>query len=337
MQKLLITGGAGFIGSHCIEWFLKQYPNYHIVNLDKLTYAARIDFARQERRNYYFVEGDVADLPLVTALFARFKFDGVIHLAAESHVDRSVVDPLLFIKANVEATGVLLQAAYNHWFEAPHKPRHTNHRFLYASTDEVYGALHDDNQPFVETDLLAPSNPYSATKAAAECLVQGYTHTYGLNTIITRSTNNYGSNQYPEKLIPMIVTKALQKQPIGLHGDGKSIRDWLHVEDHCRAIDCLFHKGKNSEVYNIGANQEKTNLDIAWMIGKILDRLHPTQGQSYTSLIRFTPERIGQDRRYALNWTKIKHSLKWWPSIALDEGIERLVGDYINSLPRPLA
>lgn len=330
MQKLLITGGAGFIGSHCIQFFLKKYPHYYIVNLDKLTYAARISFALQAQPNYYFVAGDITNFLLVSELFQKFNFDGVIHLAAESHVDRSIVDPLLFVKTNLEGTGVLLHAAYRHWFQAPGQPRHPNHRFVYISTDEVYGALDMHHKPFTETDTLAPSNPYSASKAAGECLVQGYAHTYGLNTVITRATNNYGQHQYPEKLIPMVLENALQRQSIALHGDGSSIRDWLHVEDHCRAIDCVLHQGKSGQIYNIGANEARTNLEITSMICHMLDDLKPLSGQSYTSLIRFTVDRIGQDRRYALDCTKIQETLDWAPSITLQEGMERLVRSQIG-------
>lgn len=330
MQKLLITGGAGFIGAHCIQFFLKHYPNYYIVNLDKLTYAARRSFALQEKPNYYFVEGDITNVVLVSELFQKFNFDGVIHLAAESHVDRSIVDPLLFIKTNVEGTGVLLHAAYSHWFKAPSQPRNPNHRFVYISTDEVYGALAMHNRPCTEAAMLAPSNPYSASKAAAECLVKGYTHTYGLYTVIARSTNNYGRYQYPEKLIPMVLENALREQFIALHGDGSSIRDWMHVEDHCRAIDCLFHKGQSGQSYNIGANEERTNFEIAWMICQILDRLKPLCDKSYTSFIRFTAERVGQDRRYALDCTKIKKTLGWTPSVGLQEGIQCLVRSHIQ-------
>lgn len=330
MQKLLITGGAGFIGSHCIELFLKKYPDYYLVNLDKLTYASRLSFALQEKPNYYFVEGDITDFLFVSALFQKFNFDGVIHLAAESHVDRSVLDPLLFIKTNVEGTGVLLHAAYGHWFKAPNQPRNPNHRFLYVSTDEVYGALGDHNKPFTEAAVLAPGNPYSASKAAGECLVNAYAHTYGLHTVVTRSTNNYGMHQYPEKLIPMVLKNALEEKAIPLHGDGSSVRDWLHVEDHCRAIDCIFHKSQSGQSYNIGANEERTNLEITSMICQILDRLKPLSGRSYTSLIRFTPERIGQDKRYALDCTKIKETLGWAPSITLQEGIQHLVCSHIE-------
>ncbi|WP_243017874.1 MULTISPECIES: dTDP-glucose 4,6-dehydratase [Candidatus Cardinium] len=325
MQKLLITGGAGFIGSHCIEWFLKKHPNYYIVNLDKLTYAARLSFARQQRLNYYFVEGDVTNFLLVSELFQKFNFDRVIHLAAESHVDRSILDPLLFIKSNVEGTATLLHIAYKHWFKGPNQPLHPNHLFLYISTDEVYGALDDNAQPFTEATTLAPNNPYSASKAAAECLVRSYTHTYGLHTIITRSTNNYGPYQDTEKLMPMVLKNALQGKPVSLHGDGRSIRDWLHVEDHCRAIDAVLHSGQSGQYYNIGANQERTNLEIASMICQILDRLKPLRESSYTSLIGFTTERAGQDRRYGLDCTKIKAKLGWTPSIGLEEGIEALV------------
>ncbi|WP_419241291.1 dTDP-glucose 4,6-dehydratase [Cardinium endosymbiont of Nabis limbatus] len=330
MRNLLVTGGAGFIGAHCIKLFLKKYPDYYIVNLDKLTYAARISFALQERPNYYFVEGDITNFALVLSLFQKFNFDAVIHFAAESHVDRSIIDPHLFIKTNIEGTGLLLHAAYSHWFKGPSQPRKLNHRFVYVSTDEVYGALDDHNKPFTESDPLAPTNPYSASKAAGECLVRCYTHTYGLDTVITRSTNNYGRHQYPEKLMPMVLENALQQKPIPLHGDGSSIRDWLHVEDHCRAIDCIFHKGESGASYNIGANQERTNLEIASMICEILDRLKLLSGKSYTSFIHFIAERIGQDRRYALDCTRVKETLGWQPSIPLQAGIEHLVRSRIE-------
>lgn len=326
MQKLLVTGGAGFIGSHYIQLLLKQYPNYYyIVNLDKLTYAANASFALQEKPNYYFVEGDITNTLLVSTLFQQFNFDGVIHFAAESHVDRSVMDPLLFIKTNVEGTGVLLHAAYRYWFKAANRPRKMHHRFLYISTDEVYGALQDHSAPFTEAAALAPSNPYSASKAAGECLVKSYMHTYGLNAVITRSTNNYGVWQHSEKLIPMVLTNALQRKSILLHGDGNSIRDWLHVEDHCRAIDCVFHRGEGGQYYNIGANTERTNFEIVWMICQVLDRLKPIREGSYTSFIDFTAERVGQDRRYALDCTKIQATLGWQPLITLQEGVESLV------------
>ncbi|CDG49538.1 dTDP-glucose 4,6-dehydratase [Cardinium endosymbiont of Bemisia tabaci] len=330
MQKLLITGGAGFIGAHCIQLFLAKYPNYYIVNLDKLTYSARRSFALEEKPNYYFVEGDIANFLLVEALFQKFNFDGVIHFAAESHVDRSILDPFLFIKTNIEGTGVLLHAAYNHWFKGPNQSQNPNHQFVYVSTDEVYGSLDAHNKPFTESAMLAPSNPYSASKAAAECLVKSYNHTYGLRTVITRSTNNYGRYQHPEKLIPMVLKNALQKQSIPLHGDGSSIRDWLHVEDHCRAIDCLFHKGQSGQSYNIGGHEEQTNLQIASMICQILDQLKPLYGKSYTSLIYFTSERIGQDRRYALDARKIKETLGWKPTIQLQVGIQDLIRDCIQ-------
>ncbi len=329
MRKILITGGAGFIGTHCLQWLEKRYPHYFLVNLDNLTYAARPDALESlhHNPNYCFVRGDISDSGLVKALFQRFHFDHVIHLAAESHVDRSIVDPLLFVQTNVTGTAVLLQAAYEYWFEAPNQPKSAfeAHRFLYVSTDEVYGALNDNHTLFVEPMPLVPNNPYSASKAGAECLVRSYGHTYGLNTVITRSTNNYGFGQYREKLIPMVLHCALADEPILLHGTGDSIRDWLHVSDHCSAMDLLLHKGQPGQCYNIGAGMERTNLSVAHAICTLLDAYKPLKNKSYTSLIEFCAERPGQDRRYALDTRKIRESVGWKPSIGFEEGIQQLV------------
>lgn len=332
MQKLLVTGGAGFIGSHLIHLFLRQYPHYFIVNLDKLTYAANRCFLKKlkDNQNYHFVEGDITDFSLVSRLFEQFGFDGVIHLAAESHVDRAIRDPLLFIKTNIEGTGVLLHAAYLHWL---HKSDHREpacKRFLYVSTDEVYGSLDNNTIQFTEYSPINPKNPYSSSKAAGECLVYSYIHTYKLNAIITRSTNNYGPRQHSEKLIPMVLKHALEKTPILLHGNGSSIRDWLHVADHCRAIDCIFHNGQNGTCYNIGANEERTNLEIASMICTILDDLKPLANKTYSSFISFIAERAGQDRRYALDCIKLRETLGWQPSITLQQGIEHLIFSQVS-------
>ncbi|WP_339044603.1 dTDP-glucose 4,6-dehydratase [Cardinium endosymbiont of Tipula unca] len=334
MQKLLVTGGAGFIGSHLIHLFLKQHPQYFIVNLDKLTYAANRYFLQElnNNPNHHFVEGDVTDFSLVSKLFEEFEFDGVIHLAAESHVDRSISDPLLFVKTNIEGTGVLLHAAYLHWLNKSDQATPAFKRFLYISTDEVCGPLDNDTVLFTEHSPINPKNPYSSSKAAGECLVHSYIHTYKLNAIITRSTNNYGPRQHPEKLIPMVLKHALEQRPILLHGDGSSIRDWLHVEDHCRAIDCIFHNGQHGACYNIGANEERTNLEIASMICTILDSLQPLKKHTYNAFISFIAERLGQDRRYGLNYTKLRETLGWKPSITLQKGIEHLVYSQITKL-----
>lgn len=329
MRKILITGGAGFIGTHCVQWFARRYPNYFLVNLDKITYAARPDAleSMQHNPNYCFVSGDICDSALVKTLFQRFNFDSVIHLAAETHVDRSIVDPLLFVQTNVTGTAVLLQAAYEHWFKGPNQPKSTfeTHRFLHVSTDEVYGALNDNHSLFVEHMPLAPNNPYSASKAGGECLVRSYGHTYGLNTVITRSTNNYGSGQHREKLISMVLHCALAAKPILLHGTGGSIRDWLHVEDHCSAMDILLHQGQPGQCYNIGARMERTNLSVAQTICTLLDACKPLKNKSYASLISFCAERLGQDRRYALDTSKITQSVGWKPSIGFETGLQQLV------------
>lgn len=330
MQKLLVTGGAGFIGSHLIHFLLKKYPQYFIVNLDKLTYAVDKCFLQvlSHNQNYHFVEGDVIDFALVSKLFEVFNFDGVIHLAAESHVDRSISDPLLFVKTNIEGTGVLLHAAYLHWINKPEQIDPVFKRFLYVSTDEVYGSLDVKVMPLTEDAQLNPRNPYSSSKAAGECLVNAYMNTYKLNAVITRATNNYGPRQHPEKLIPMVLKHALEQKPILLHGNGSSIRDWLHVEDHCSALDCIFHNGQ-SGCYNIGANEERTNLEMASMICNILDDVKPLKEKKYESFISFITERVGQDRRYALDATKLRKTLGWHPSITLQQGIKQLINSQV--------
>ena len=333
MRKILLTGGAGFIGSYCLEMLLQRYPDYYVVNIDKLTYASDLFRLKKHIKtpNYHFVPGDITDVLLVDHLFNQFQFDAVIHIAAESHVDRSIIDPSLFVKNNIEGTHVLLHTAYTHWFEGPKQVRSNflNHRLLYISTDEVYGALSDAIDSFREDAPMAPTNPYSASKAAAECLVNAYRHTYGLDTVVTRSTNNYGIGQHPEKLIPMVVDRALKGQAIPLHGDGGMIRAWLHVTDHVRAIDLAFHQGKSGHTYNITAHDERTNLEVAHMICKLLDRMKPLTQKSYTALITFVADRPGQDRCYALDNTKISEELGWKPLISFQEGLEQLVAHYV--------
>lgn len=329
MQSILITGGAGFIGAHFVELFSKQYPNYCIVNVDKLTYASHLAKIEHlaHHSNYHFIQGDITNPHLLEALFKQFKFDGLIHMAAESHVDNSILDPNLFVQTNIQGTHVVLYAAYNHWFDAPQKvkPAYANHRFLYVSTDEVYGALPVGGEPFLESSALNPSNPYSASKAAGECLVKAYRTSYGLQATITRSTNNYGPGQHKEKLIPMILSQALEEQPIYLHGDGRSMRDWLHVKDHCRALDLVFHKGLVGQDYNISADNGCTNLEVAYRICRYLDRFRPLAGKSYRGLITFVQDRVGQDKHYALNHDKIAQTLGWQPIIPFEQGLEALV------------
>ncbi|MBX9890577.1 MAG: dTDP-glucose 4,6-dehydratase [Amoebophilaceae bacterium] len=332
MRKILLTGGAGFIGAYCLEMLLQKYPDYYVVNIDKLTYASDLSRLKKHIKNpnYHFVLGDITDVLLVAHLFNQFQFDAVIHIAAESHVDRSIIDPPLFVKTNIEGTNVLLHAAYTHWFEGPKQVRSNflHHRFLYISTDEVYGSLSDPIDAFREDAPMAPTNPYSGSKAAAECLVNAYLHSYGLDMVVTRSTNNYGIGQHSEKLIPMVVDRALKGQSIPLHGDGGMIREWLHVTDHVRAIDLVFHQGKSGHTYNIGSYDRRTNLAVAHMICKLLDRMKPLAEKSYTALITFVADRPSQDRRYALDNRKISEQLGWKPMISFQEGLEELVANY---------
>lgn len=334
MKNILITGGAGFIGSHLIPYLLNKYPTYQLINLDKLTYAGNLDNLQAVALHprYHFVLGDIANRELVANLFQQFNFQGLIHLAAESHVDRSIQDPTLFVKTNVEGTFVLLDVARLHWMEGPgiYTFNHQTSRFLHVSTDEVYGSLGPSGL-FKEESPYAPNNPYSATKASSDLLVRSYVHTYGFQGIITNASNNYGPKQYPEKLIPKIIQCALAQQPIPIHGQGTAIRDWLYVLDHCRGLDIVFHEGKIGEHYNLGGNYEQTNLQVAYQICKELDELVPLPfKRSYTSLITLVADRPGNDQRYALDITKANNMLGWQPQEAFATGLRKTIDWYIK-------
>ncbi|MEN1967466.1 dTDP-glucose 4,6-dehydratase [Lentibacillus sp. N15] len=330
---LLITGGAGFIGSNFITYFLQQHPDYQLINIDKLTYAGSIDNLSEVRDhpNYHFINGDIADETVVNRIFAEFDISGVIHFAAESHVDRSIQDAKQFVETNITGTLVLLQAAKKAWEQQEFLGER---RFHHISTDEIYGSLSDTGK-FNEQTSYDPRNPYSASKASANLLVKSFGHTYGMNVVISSSSNNYGPRQHEEKLIPTIIAKALALEPIPIYGDGKNIRDWLYVTDHCRALDDIYHHGKTMETYNIGGGNEWTNMSIAQKICTTLDQLKPevkAKGdiQEFADLIQFTEDRLGHDRRYAVDDTKIRKTLGWKPEMAFNEGIKQTVEWYVD-------
>ncbi|WP_240376782.1 dTDP-glucose 4,6-dehydratase [Bacillus piscicola] len=337
-QTVLVTGGAGFIGLHFIQHLMETYPEMNVINLDKMTYAADRAAERKLRRfgNYRLIEGDIRDRALVEKLFKDEDIRGVFHFAAESHVDRSITGPGLFIETNINGTFTLLETAMRYWMPAPGKwyPGYEEARFLHVSTDEVYGTLGKTGL-FSETSPYAPNSPYSASKASADMLVRSYYHTYGMNTVMTHCSNNYGPNQHSEKLIPTIIRKARALEPIPIYGDGQNIRDWLYVKDHCQGIMLAYEKGHAGESYNIGGNNERTNLYIAETICKLLDELLPEQlgsagMDSYTSLITFVDDRPGHDRRYAVDASKIRRELGWQPQENFETGIKKTVEWYIR-------
>ncbi|MDR2644402.1 MAG: dTDP-glucose 4,6-dehydratase [Endomicrobium sp.] len=334
-KTILITGGAGFIGSNFIPYFLKKYSKYRIVNLDKLTYAGNLNNIKEIKShpNYVFVKGDICDAKLINKIFRKYDIQGVIHFAAESHVDNSISGPLPFIKTNIEGTFTLLEVAKTYWLEASfkYKKKYKHCRFHHISTDEVYGSLRREGL-FKETTPYAPNSPYSASKASSDFLVRAYNHTYGLNVTTSNCSNNYGPKQHVEKLIPTIIRKALNKEPIPVYGDGKNVRDWLYVLDHCKGIDLVFHKGKSGETYNIGGRNERNNLEIVSIICKILDRLKPLKDKSYKELISFVKDRPGHDRRYAIDATKIEKELGWKAQEMFDTGIIKTVEWFFNIL-----
>lgn len=313
-MKLLITGGAGFIGSNFVQYMVEKYPHYHIVNLDKLTYAGNLANLKEieSKSNYSFLKGDIADSTFINDLFAKEQFDYVLNFAAESHVDRSITEPDIFIKTNVMGTQVLLDAA----------KRFQVKKYLQVSTDEVYGTLGDTGY-FTEETPLAPNSPYSASKAGADLLVRAYHETYGLPVNITRCSNNYGPYHFPEKLIPLMIINALHDKPLPVYGDGLNIRDWLHVEDHCQAIDLVLHKGEPGEVYNVGGNNERTNIEV---VNIILSELGKPE-----SLIKFVDDRLGHDRRYAIDATKLRSQLGWNPKYKFEDGIKQTIQWYLNN------
>ncbi len=325
MKSILITGGAGFIGSHVVRLFTKSYPDYTVVNLDKLTYAGNLENLSDidALPNYRFVKGDITDEGLLKNLFEQYHFDGIVHLAAESHVDRSILNPMEFIQTNIVGTVCLLNAARHFWAN-----NMTDKRFYHVSTDEVYGSLGSEGH-FVETTAYDPRSPYSASKASSDHLVRAYHHTFGLPVVITNCSNNYGANQFPEKLIPLSINNIRENRPIPIYGKGENIRDWLYVEDHAAAIDLVFHKGKNGETYNIGGNNEWTNIDLIHKLCETMDKKLNREKGTSAKLITFVKDRAGHDLRYAIDSQKIKHELGWTPSVDFEQGIEKTVDWYL--------
>lgn len=336
MKNILVTGGAGFIGSNFIPLFLEKHEEYHLINLDLLTYAGNSDNLKEVEGNtrYTFVKGDICDRSLVEFLFERHNISGVIHFAAESHVDNSISGPEAFIKTNINGTFTLLDVARKNWMNAPfdHKEGKKENRFLHVSTDEVYGTLGKEGL-FKETTAYAPNSPYSASKASSDLLVRSYFHTYGLNVVTTNCSNNYGPKQHGEKLIPTIIRKALSNQPIPIYGDGLNVRDWLYVLDHAKGIDLVFHAGKPGDTYNIGGRNERTNLQIVNTICDILDSQKPNiLGKSYKDQIAFVKDRAGHDRRYAIDASKIEKELGWSAGENFETGIMKTISWYLKSL-----
>ncbi|MCW2117718.1 dTDP-glucose 4,6-dehydratase [Flavobacterium sp. 7A] len=327
MKKILITGGAGFIGSHVVRLFVTKYSDYQIFNLDALTYAGNLENITdiENSPNYTFVKGDIADEQFIKELFQKHQFDGVVHLAAESHVDRSIEDPMAFVKTNVIGTVNLLNAARELW-----KGNFEGKRFYHISTDEVYGSLGAEGL-FTETTAYDPNSPYSASKASSDHFVRAYGETYGLPYVLTNCSNNYGPNHFPEKLIPLFINNIIQKQPLPVYGDGNYTRDWLFVVDHARAIDLVFHEGTNHGTYNIGGFNEWKNIDLVRLLCGIMDaKLGREQGES-AELITYVKDRPGHDLRYAIDANKINSELGWSPSVTFEQGLEQTVNWYLNN------
>ena len=331
MKTILLTGCAGFIGSNFVPYFLEMNSDYRLINLDLLTYAGNLDNLKEVEghERYVFVEGNICDRAMVERIFEDFDIRGVVHFAAESHVDNSIKNPGVFIETNVNGTFTLLDVAYKHWMKKPfvHKEGYEGCRFHHISTDEVYGTLGEEGL-FTEETPYAPNSPYSASKAGSDMIVRSYHHTYGMNTVITNCSNNYGPKQHDEKLIPTIIRKALAGDKIPIYGDGRNVRDWLYVLDHCKGIDLAFHKGRSGEVYNIGGRNERTNNYIAAKVCEILDGLKPKADGSYKEQITYVEDRAGHDR-HAIDATKIETELGWKADEHFESGIVKTVEWYL--------
>lgn len=327
MKKILITGGAGFIGSHVVRRFVNTYPDYTIINLDKLTYAGNLQNLTdiENRANYRFIKGDIVDADFITQLFKDEQIDAVIHLAAESHVDRSISNPIEFVMTNVVGTVNLLNAARNAW-----KDDHSAHRFYHVSTDEVYGSLGDEGM-FTETTAYDPHSPYSASKASSDHFVRAYHDTYGMDVVISNCSNNYGSFHFPEKLIPLAINNIKNFRNIPVYGKGDNIRDWLWVEDHARAIDVIFHNAKPGSTYNVGGHNEWKNIDLIKLLCKIMDEKLSRERGTSEKLITFVTDRAGHDQRYAIDSSMLQKDLDWTPSLQFEEGLSKTVDWYLEN------